>query len=315
MSENVGLVEDPLSALLRHIDFSAQVFFRQGYCGNWAVDTSGSTLAPFHLVAEGHGWLHEPTPDSGSGFEEAQPPKKLLPGQLVFFPRDGAHVLAATETTPDPALINRPAPERLEGNVTRLVCGYFRFDQRRAAPLLSSLPDSVVLDMAQATQADGRELINLWMREAAYSGFGSDLAVDRLAEVVFVQLLRQEIDSGRLKGVMGALGDPMLGPVLAKIHRSPGRPHTLPSMAQATGLSESAFTQRFKKHIGQTPGQYVRFWRMQAAASQLTSTSRSILDIATQVGYDSEVAFRKAFKATMGIAPGAYRRKDDQMLS
>ncbi|MFK7954779.1 MAG: helix-turn-helix domain-containing protein [Lysobacterales bacterium] len=50
---------------------------------------------------------------------------------------------------------------------------------------------------------------------------------------------------------------------------------------------------------------------MQAAAGQLTSTSRSILDIATQVGYDSEVAFRKAFKATLGKAPGAYPRRDD----
>ncbi|MFK7954770.1 MAG: cupin domain-containing protein [Lysobacterales bacterium] len=74
-------------------------------------------------------------------------------------------------------------------------------DQRRAAPLLSSWPDSVVLDMAQSNEAVGREMINLWMREAAHSGFDSDLAVDRLAELVFVQLLRQEIDSGRLKGV------------------------------------------------------------------------------------------------------------------
>ncbi|MFK7954771.1 MAG: AraC family transcriptional regulator [Lysobacterales bacterium] len=43
----------------------------------------------------------------------------------------------------------------------------------------------------------------------------------------------------------------------------------------------------------------------------MTSTSRSILDIATQVGYDSEVAFHKAFKVTMERAPGAYRQRDN----
>ena len=89
MSENVDQADighDLLSAILRQLDFSATVFFRDGYCGQWAIDTSGSTQVPFHLVCQGEGWLH------GAGAE----PQRLLAGQLVLFP----HCLLYTSPSP-----------------------------------------------------------------------------------------------------------------------------------------------------------------------------------------------------------------------
>ncbi|MEM7099333.1 MAG: AraC family transcriptional regulator [Pseudomonadota bacterium] len=291
--------QDPLSLLLRQINFAATVFFREGYCGGWAVDTSGSTQVPFHLVCQGEGWLHS----------EDRPPRKLIAGQIVFFPHDSPHVLSAQETPPDPEMINHPPPPRLEGNVTRLVCGYFSFNKKVAAPLLSSLPTAVVLDLSQSDDASTRELVNLWMREAARDTLGSTLAVDRLAELVFIQMLRNEIDNGRLQGVIGALGDPQIGKVLADIHHHPGADHNLVGMAARAGLSESAFNVKFKKLVGLAPGQYVKHWRMQTAATALRETNRSMFDITESVGYESEAAFRKAFSAHFGTAPGAYRRQ------
>ena len=312
MSETVDTDEnapdvagDALSDLLRQLNFAAQVFFRDGYCGGWAVDTSGSAQVPFHLVCQGHGWLHSP----------GEVPRKLLAGQLVFFPQDAPHVLAPQDSPPAPSSINQPPPERLEGDVTRLVCGYFSFDRRTAEPLLSSLPPTMVLDLSQAEDATTRELVNLWMREAAGNGLGSHLAIDRLAELVFIQMLRIEISGGRLQGVIGALGDPQLGKVLANIHQHPGADHTMQQMCAAAGLSESAFTVRFKKSVGMTPGQYVRHWRMQSAARALRDSTRSMYDIAQSVGYESEVAFRKAFSSHFGTAPGSYRRQQMQTQS
>ena len=302
MSEDVSLGEkgeDSLSELLRRLDFRASVFFRAEYCGRWAVDTSGTQQVPFHMVSHGEGWLH------GDG----QVPQRLVAGHLVLFPQDSAHLLTADEDMPDPATVNAPPRTRIDGAVTRLICGYFSFDQRVAAPLLASLPSTMLLDTAATPNATTRELVSLWMREAAVDSLGSDVAVDRLAELVFIQMLRAEIKQGRLPGVIGALGDARLGSVLSGIHRRPGGSHSMKSMARIARLSESAFAQRFKRQIGMSPGQYVRHWRMQAAAEALRNTDRSMADIAASLGYESEVAFRKAFRAHFDVAPGRYRRR------
>ncbi len=290
---------DALSLLLRQIGFSARVFFREGYCGHWAIDTSGSAQVPFHLVCQGEGWLHGDT----------QTPQKLVAGQLVMFPQDQPHILAASPTPPNLEDLNKPPPERMSGDITRLVCGYFEFDQRIAAPMLNSLPSTMILDLSDAGDSTTRDLVNLWMREAAQTTLGSDLAVDRLAELVFMQMLRTEIANDRIRGVIGALGDPKLGDVLARIHRSPAHEHSLTELAKEANLSESAFAQRFKSRVGMTPGQYVIQWRMQTAARALINDQASITEIAADSGYESEAAFRKAFRSHFDIAPGAYRRR------
>ena len=297
MSENVK-TEDSLSDLLRKVSFGATVFFRSEYCGHWAIDTSGSRQVPFHLVSQGEGWLH-------SG---AKTPERLLAGHLVLFPNDSPHLLTATMARPDKEVINRGPPARMEGPVTRLICGYFLFDQRAAAPLLSSLPATMVLDLTDTPNSTVRELAHLWMQEAKERQLGSDIAIDRLAELVFIHMLRSEIAAGRITGLIGALADARLGPILADIHRVPGAAHRLEYMAAASNLSESAFAQRFKKQVGMTPGNYVRHWRMQTAARALRETERSMANIANSIGYNSEVAFRKAFRAFFDMAPGHYRR-------
>ncbi len=291
--------EDPLSDLLRKLRFGAQVFFSGDYCGRWAVDTSGSSQVPFHLVAEGEGWLH--------GAQGA--PERLLAGELVLFPEDRSHLLSASSTPPTPAEINQGPPSRLEGPTTRLVCGYFRFDRRAAAPLLASLPATMVLRVTDAASPTARQLAQLWMREAAQSQLGSELAVDRLAELVFVEMLRTEMAAGRLAGVLGALADPRLGPVLARIHRCPAGALTVPALAALANLSESAFSLRFREQVGMAPGQYVKHWRLQTASELLRVPGQGMGEVAARVGYESEAAFRKAFKVHFGVSPGRWRRQ------
>ena len=64
---------DTLSDLLRKLQFRATVFFREQYCGDWAIDTSGSEQVPFHLVTHGESWLHN----------DGQKPTQLM--SLPFF--------------------------------------------------------------------------------------------------------------------------------------------------------------------------------------------------------------------------------------
>ena len=60
--------------------------------------------------------------------------------------------------------------------------------------------------------------------------------------------------------------------------------------------------------VGQPPMHYLTNWRMQLAANQLRSGIESIAAIANLVGYESEAAFSRSFKRTMGVTPSAWRQ-------
>ena len=52
---------------------------------------------------------------------------------------------------------------------------------------------------------------------------------------------------------------------------------------------------------------YLTRWRMQLGKQLLHSTSRRVLEIAGDVGYQSEAAFNRAFSRYAGVPPARYR--------
>jgi AraC-like DNA-binding protein len=60
--------------------------------------------------------------------------------------------------------------------------------------------------------------------------------------------------------------------------------------------------------------QYMTNWRMQLAANHLLSGTDSIAAIANRVGYDSEAAFSRAFKKSVGAPPSQWRRSRNEGL-
>ena len=53
---------------------------------------------------------------------------------------------------------------------------------------------------------------------------------------------------------------------------------------------------------------YLTDWRLELGADLLRSTSRSVLAIAGEVGYESEAAFNRAFKRRFSLPPARYRK-------
>ncbi len=80
------------------------------------------------------------------------------------------------------------------------------------------------------------------------------------------------------------------------------------SLAKASGTSRSALADRFNRLVGQPPMQYLMRWRMQMAAQLLSDGWAKVAAVATEVGYDSEAAFSRAFKKVAGVAPATWRR-------
>ena len=103
--------------------------------------------------------------------------------------------------------------------------------------------------------------------------------LSRLAEVLFIQVLRAHIASGpeRNKGWLRAVFDPQVGTALSAIHDSVHTPWTVESLAEAAGMSRSAFAARFKELLGQTPLEYVTEWRMQKAMQLLQQRDKKLI--------------------------------------
>jgi AraC-like DNA-binding protein len=57
---------------------------------------------------------------------------------------------------------------------------------------------------------------------------------------------------------------------------------------------------------------YLALWRMQLAISLMLSDTRCIARIASDVGYESEAAFSRAFKKIIGVPPAAWRRSQHE---
>ena len=75
-------------------------------------------------------------------------------------------------------------------------------------------------------------------------------------------------------------------------------------IAEKSGYSRWHFQRLFKQATGIARGEYVRSRRLSCAAIDLKLTSRTVLDIALQYGFDSQQTFTRAFKNKFHLPPG-----------
>lgn len=96
--------------------------------------------------------------------------------------------------------------------------------------------------------------------------------------------------------------------IKTRITDEPEKRHTVESLAEEYGISRTALKTCFKGIYGTSIGEFMKSYRMQTAASLLTETSRSVLEISESVGYENQSRFAAAFKGTMGKSPLKYRK-------
>ena len=197
------------------------------------------------------------------------------------------------------------------GAPTTIVCGALSFDRAGLKPITQLLPRFILIKADQARTLALHVTMQALASEMAEQAPGSGVVATRLAEVLFIQVLRAHIASGpeRNKGWLRAIFDPQMGAVLSAIHGRVNTPWTVESLAQAAGMSRSGFAARFKELLGQTPLEYVTEWRMQKAMQLLEQRDTKLIDVARLVGYESDAAFSKAFKRVVGANTGEYIKR------
>lgn len=79
-------------------------------------------------------------------------------------------------------------------------------------------------------------------------------------------------------------------------------------LAKITCMSYSKFRKIFKEYTGFAPSQYIQEVRITMAKELLTNTSKSIKEIAIELGYENKDYFFTVFKKVTGNTPITYRR-------
>ncbi len=82
---------------------------------------------------------------------------------------------------------------------------------------------------------------------------------------------------------------------------------TLSTAAKELHLNANYVSQLFKKEAGVTFVYYITQKRLECAKNLLTTTQKTITDIAIEVGFNDYFYFIKTFKKSVGMTPGQYR--------
>lgn len=179
---------------------------------------------------------------------------------------------------PSVLLYPRPFARRFVSDArhdAELACANLHFEGGSANPVAGALPDVVCLPLKIIEHAD--EVLALLFEEAFGDNCGRREVVDRLFEIVLIQVLRHLTETWHIHSGLLA------------------------------GMSRSIFASAFKATVGSTTGVYLQAWRVRLAQKALLQ-GQQLKMIADEVGYGSEAALSRAFKAQCGLAPRKWKQ-------
>jgi AraC-like DNA-binding protein len=175
-------------------------------------------------------------------------------------------------------------PERLSGP---------RFENvltEKAQPWISTLVRQIILE---AREPDGASRQNL-----------------RCLFVLLINELHRRFKKPKQSGKARPLDSPArLAPALELITSQFQEPLSVPQMAKTCGMSVRSFEGHFDRLMGQPPSAYLIRCRVQAAATLLRTSDRTIAEVAYECGFGTLSSFNRAFQKHMGQTPREHRNQ------
>lgn len=274
---------DRLSALLERFRVRAELFHAGPLCGVTRF-AARPGLGFLHVMRNGEMVVtHRAARGMRRRIEVREP-------SLLFYPRPLAHDFH-----------NAP----VDG--ADFACATLAFEGGEQHPLARGLPPVLVLPLKAVPELE--HTLALLFGETEALRCGQRLLVDRLFEVLLLQLLRWLLDHPEAAdmppGLLAGLARPPLARVLVALHERPGEAWSLAAMARCAGLSRSAFAALFRHELGETPAEHLAAWRL-ALAQQALARGRPLKAIAGELGYGSASALSRAFTRQLGLSPRAW---------
>ena len=212
---------DRLSSLLERFSLRADVYFQGALCGVHTVG-AGDTSSHLHLIEQGTGQLVMP----GC----IRSPIPITEPTLVWLPRPRTHSLEMNMG--HASTTNRALCARVD----------FGLDNN---PLLQAMPPVLVLPLQQLPSL--ASTLDILFNEAFQPRCGSQAVIERLCELLLIQLLRYCIEHQLVAtSVIAGLSEPRLAKAITAMHDRPQAHWTLDTLAQRAGMSRARFASLFK---------------------------------------------------------------------
>lgn len=309
---------DALTEVLNSLRVRSTVYCPIEIGAPWGLHIAEETGAPFFILTKGSAYL---------AIEELKIRRYLKAGDFIIITKRCA---CKVSDSPQSEIIdlqewlrrNPPGPDGTfkvegKGEITNFIGGTFLVENHESHPLLKVLPTLLHFSgTAVGMQDDGNvvgwfeTILNFISSEAATRQPGAETIIARLSDILFIQAVRAYAStvSDEHANWFAAVTDPQIGEAIANIHRTPQSRWTVGQLAILSGMSRSAFANRFTRLLGEPPLRYLSRWRMHKAIEMIRENRLATAEIASLVGYESEAAFSKAFKKWNGKGPGAHRR-------
>ncbi|BDI28759.1 AraC family transcriptional regulator [Capsulimonas corticalis] len=305
-------VLDPLSEILQDLRLSGVSYGRCEMTRPWGIELRAQAAARFHFVAEGECWARGPELGEIA----------LHAGDVMLLPLGTAHALS--DSRGGAAILLEDLPKQVIGDRTYrvrgggggdrslLFCCSLNFADPSIHPLLDLMPPALLVRGAANGDPALLALLEIMADEVVDQRVGAATVMTRLADVVTTRVIRAWVE-GKEEGTTGwlaAIRDPKIGKTLAAMHRDPGHPWSVASLAKIAGSSRSMFSERFTAVVGEPPAHYLARRRMRVASVWLRNERVTVAEAAARLGYESEASFSRAFKRVIGSPPSALRRSE-----
>jgi AraC family transcriptional regulator len=144
--------------------------------------------------------------------------------------------------------------------------------------------------------------------ELLSQGLGSNRHIEAVQRLLSVTLLRQ-FSAQRVASLetQQEQVEDSLQRTIAYINKNLADELSLQAIAAVAQMSPFYFARLFKRATGLTPNQYVTNRRIERAKQLLIEQDLSVVDVAQEVGIQSQSHFNKVFREYTGVTPKAYR--------
>lgn len=164
-------------------------------------------------------------------------------------------------------------------------------------------------DISGQRDATVSNLLEMIRRELSKPTEPSEMYVQGIAHALAIHLVRTySRDDAPAPYRKGALPAFKLQRAVRLMEAGLGGEFNLQLLAGETGLSAFHFSRAFKQSTGYSPSAYFIQLKIGKAQRLLRETTRSILEIALDLGYSSPSHFSQVFKRSVGVSPSDYRR-------
>ncbi len=301
-----------LDDVLDTLRFRGSIFFRSELAAPWGMSLEKEGNPRFHISLNGSFYVGASDSADDVIVDDVINVKQM---EIIMLPQGEEHWIAdqmGRELIPSADAnkaceLNNPLFQR--GEITnKLICGQVSFDKALSHPVLDSLPS--VLHFSNIKKEDTIWMtVNLIDAEMERSGYNKPSIIDRLTEVLFIQLLNSYLrDNQEMTGFFAALRNRRIHKVLQFIHQHPAKPWSIETLGEKVGMSRATLSRQFKSAIGVPPMTYLANWRMMRSHHLLTYSSFTIEQIAEIVGFSTARTLNKAFLRHYHYTPSQLRQ-------